>query len=273
MKVEDMPLVTVITPCYNDGSYILACVKSVQDSDYSRIEHIIVDDGSDAKTKTILSQINYPNVKVIYQNNKGVCEARNVAIRQAQGKFILPVDGDDKIGPHYISQAVRMFNENSNVRLVTSEICQKFDRSNDKLIVSENIDIGTLLSRNLMHISTLFRREDALNVGCFDEDFRIGLEDWAFWVSLLELGGIVGIVPGTNTYYRVKKFHRNNSFSSETQRMLVKLIWTKHKTLYSQYYADPYETDAYISLKQLENMSLFKMAILRMRQWIRKSIL
>ena len=232
MKVEDMPLVTVITPCYNDGSYILACVKSVQDSDYSRIEHIIVDDGSDAKTKTILSQINYPNVKVIYQNNKGVCEAR-----------------------------------------VTSEICQKFDRSNDKLIVSENIDIGTLLSRNLMHISTLFRREDALNVGCFDEDFRIGLEDWAFWVSLLELGGIVGIVPGTNTYYRVKKFHRNNSFSSETQRMLVKLIWTKHKTLYSQYYADPYETDAYISLKQLENMSLFKMAILRMRQWIRKSIL
>lgn len=262
------PLVSVITPCYNDAKHIMECVESVQKSDYSNFEHIIVDDGSDKRTKEVLAGINFANVFIISQNNQGVCGARNEAIRRASGIYILPVDSDDRIAPEYISKAVALFERNERVRIVTSEITQFFGNSHAQLVAPSNFNMGELLSRNLFHISTFFRRCDALEIGGFDEDFNKGLEDWAFWVSLLEMGGEVGVIPGTNTFYMVKRHHRNNSFSAIEMRQFVKLIWEKHKHLYSLYYADPYQTDSYIALKARNDLSWSKLTIFRIKRTI-----
>lgn len=273
MSYDFNPLVTIITPCYNDGDYIVECVKSVQESSYKNIEHIIVDDGSDDYTKQILSKIPYTNVQIIYQTNNGVCCARNSAIMQARGEIILPVDGDDKIGKDYIGKAVKVFGENPNVRIVASEISQYFGLSNSQLKVKRNLNVADFLSKNMICSSSFFYRNDAIKVGGFDEDFKKGLEDWNFWVSLLELGGEIGVVPGTNVFIRVKRSSRNKSFSSETMRELVKLIWEKHKPLYSEYYADPYETDSYLSLLLHDNMSWSKLTLLRLKAKIRRLFL
>lgn len=270
----DKPLVSVITACYNDAPYIIECVESVQASDYPNIEHIIIDDGSNLETKKVLETIHYPNVKIISQVNSGVCLARNRALQEAQGAYVLPLDGDDYISPSYISQAVLAFESDPNILVVTSQKSQMFGASKGVIEVPANFEFGLLLSRNLFTISSLFKRKDALKIGGFDLDFKKGLEDWNFWISLLSSNpscNAVKVLPGTFFYYRIKRKHRNTDIKLNMEiRELHRLIWDKHKSLYSVYYADPFNTYAYQSLMYYNQLPLISIIFMRIRAYIKK---
>lgn len=268
---KQYPRVSVITACYNDGPYILECVESVQNSGYPNIEHIIVDDGSNRETIEILKTIKYANVQVIYKDNGGVCSARNIAIEKSSGKYLLPLDGDDKISDNYIKDAVSVFESNPKVRVVTSEISQMFGCGDGQIKVELPIDMGVLLSRNLFTVTTMVKREDVDLVGGFDLMFKSGLEDWDFWISILSLGGDVALVPGPNFYYRIKRRHRNNRFSEDEVRNIYRHIWEKHKPLYSMFYADPFNTYAYQSLKSYKDSSLLSIINVKIRESIKKT--
>lgn len=270
---EVAPKVSVITACYNDGKYIKECVESVQQSDYPNIEHIIVDDGSNEETRAILKQLKYNNLRIFFKENEGVCATRNYAINKATGKYILPLDGDDKISSNYISDAVTIFESNSNVRIVSSEISQMFGYGNGLIQVVLPFDFGLLLSRNLFTVSTLVKRVDVETVGGFDTDFKSGLEDWNFWISILELGGNVAVVPGTNFFYRIKRRHRNNKFGEDDVRNVLRMIWEKHKVLYSKYYADPFDTYAYQSLKSYRDASFMSVLNVKIRELVKTTFL
>lgn len=268
---EQYPKVSVITACYNDGPYILECVESVQNSSYPNFEHIIVDDGSNSETIDILRSIKYANVHIFYKENSGVCSARNFAIEKSSGKYILPLDGDDKISNNYIKDAVSLFESNPKLRIVASEISQMFGYGNGQIKVKLPIDMGLLLSRNLFTVTTMVRREDVNLVGGFDPMFKSGLEDWDFWISILALGGDVALVPGANFYYRIKRRHRNNRFSEDEVRNIYRHIWEKHKPLYSMFYADPFNTYAYQSLKSYKDSSLPSIINAKIREEIKKT--
>lgn len=92
-----MKKISIITPAYNAEKYIERCIKSVLNQTYSNIEHIIVDDGSTDKTAEIcdLYQKKYESIKIIHKKNEGVSKARNTAILEAKGDFILFADADD----------------------------------------------------------------------------------------------------------------------------------------------------------------------------------
>ncbi|MDD6589117.1 MAG: glycosyltransferase [Anaerobutyricum hallii] len=100
-------LVSVIIPVYNTGNIIKKCIKSILNSDYSNIEIIIIDDGSDKETVDICNNLEKEEkIHVIHQENAGVSSARNKGIDQAQGEFIIFVDADDTIDSNLISVLV-----------------------------------------------------------------------------------------------------------------------------------------------------------------------
>src|SRR5690606_20894541 len=103
-----MPLLSVIVPCFNQGKYLLeliACFPNYQDQDI--YELIIIDDGStDKETLSILHSIKLNGIKVIRQANQGVCVARNTGIESSDSKYILPIDGDDKVCVELIFEAI-----------------------------------------------------------------------------------------------------------------------------------------------------------------------
>ena len=102
-----MELVSVIMPCYNDGQYIEEAIGSIKNQTYSNWELIIIDDGSDdEKTINIIDNINDERITILNTNHLRPAGARNYGISQAKGKFILPVDSDDKIEPVYIEKAI-----------------------------------------------------------------------------------------------------------------------------------------------------------------------
>ena len=103
------PTVSVVIPCYNQGQYLDEAVESVISQTYQDFEIIIINDGSnDLETIEILKNYQKPKTRIIHTENQGVIAARNRAIEAAQGKYILPLDADDKIGNTYLEEAVQL---------------------------------------------------------------------------------------------------------------------------------------------------------------------
>ena len=91
---EKKGLISIITPVYNGEKYIERCIISVQNQTYKNIEHIIVNDGSKDETLKICKKYE-DKVHLISKKNEGVSKARNIALSEAQGEYILFVDADD----------------------------------------------------------------------------------------------------------------------------------------------------------------------------------
>lgn len=111
MHMNDMPLVSIILPCYNVEQYISKVYRSIYDSSYSKIEIIFVDDGSIDSTVDEINRIKDPRVRLIKKANGGVSSARNVGIREALGKYILFIDPDDTIDSSLIEKSVKKIEE------------------------------------------------------------------------------------------------------------------------------------------------------------------
>ncbi len=115
------PKISVTIPVYNQKpEWLEACIYSILANDYKNIEIIIVDDGSGDVTEYLPKELldvykkfsGDPIFKSFQNNHYGIWKARNFAIRQATGKYIMPVDSDDTISPTCISDLVKAVNEN-----------------------------------------------------------------------------------------------------------------------------------------------------------------
>jgi glycosyltransferase involved in cell wall biosynthesis len=116
------PVVSIIVPCYNDEKYIEETLNSILKQRFSSWECIIINDGSTDQTEgVILKGICHDNrFKYIYQENTGVCIARNNAIKVANGEYILCLDADDLISENFLSETVDLLDSNPNITVATS---------------------------------------------------------------------------------------------------------------------------------------------------------
>ena len=105
---SEWPLVTIGIPVYNVEPYIEKCLLSVLNQTYQNLEILVVDDlGTDKSMQIVMElQASHPlghRIKIIrHLENKGLGEARNTAIENAQGQFLCFVDSDDYIEPKTI---------------------------------------------------------------------------------------------------------------------------------------------------------------------------
>lgn len=99
--MSDTPLITVIVPIYNILDYLPRCVHSITAQTYSRLEIILVDDGSTDGTGELCDRLAAEDgrIKVFHKENGGSSSARNLALAHASGEYVGFVDSDDYIAP------------------------------------------------------------------------------------------------------------------------------------------------------------------------------
>lgn len=100
------PLVTVIVPVYNVAGYLPQCLKSIVEQTYTRLEILVVDDGSTDKSGSIADEwaLMDERIKVIHKPNGGLSDARNAALDVAQGDYITCIDSDDYVHTSYVER-------------------------------------------------------------------------------------------------------------------------------------------------------------------------
>lgn len=102
--------VSVIVPVYNGEKYIDTCMKCLLAQTYSKIEIILVNDGSKDNSGRICDRYakENPNVKVVHKSNGGLSSARNAGIEASTGEFLYFYDVDDEITPELVKDNVEL---------------------------------------------------------------------------------------------------------------------------------------------------------------------
>ncbi len=116
-ETEEYPLVTLIVPAFNEGVVLGAAIDGLMALDYPRLEVLIVDDGStdDTYSEAVRLRGVYGSqrISVITQPNGGKASALNNGIAHAHGELILCMDGDSRLEPQTLKQAVKHFRDPS----------------------------------------------------------------------------------------------------------------------------------------------------------------
>lgn len=236
--MNQTPLVSVIIPCYNDGKYINECINSIHQQKYTNYEIIVINDGSDDNnTNNIINKINHPKIKVLQTENQGPAKARNLAIKNSSGKYIFPIDADNKVGVDFIKEAIEILEKNDNIKIVNCDLKIFGARKGYKIF--EPYSIEKLLGENIIECASVYRRSDFDKTIGYNPNMKATFEDWDFWLSLLETGGDVHKIDKPEIHYRIKKGSRNSTVTSEQFKQLRRQIYKNHKELYSKYFLDP----------------------------------
>ena len=114
--------ISVIIPTFNRLNYLERAIKSVLNQTIKVDEIIVVDDGSNDGTSEFIRS-KYPNLKYIFQSNRGVSAARNVGIAAAKSNWIAFLDSDDEWMPTKLEQQEKSIIDNPDIEFChTNEI-------------------------------------------------------------------------------------------------------------------------------------------------------
>lgn len=95
--LQSAPLISVVIPCYNQARYLGDAIRSVLEQGGQGVEIIVVNDGSTDDTLTIVAQ--FPGVRCITQENRGLAAARNTGLAHCRGELVVFLDADDRLLP------------------------------------------------------------------------------------------------------------------------------------------------------------------------------
>jgi GT2 family glycosyltransferase len=117
-----MPRVSIITPCYNSRRFIARTIESVRAQAFGDWEHVVVDDGSTDDPAGVIGAYLAvePRLRLVHQDNLGVCGARNRGVREAAGgsEYLLFLDADDCLEPEMLAVTVAYLERHAEVGLV-----------------------------------------------------------------------------------------------------------------------------------------------------------
>lgn len=226
-----MPKVSVIIPCYNQGSYVDGAVESVLAQTFRDFEIIVVNDGStDGATNRLLADYHRPQTRVLRTENRGVAMARNHGIGVATGEYILPLDADDRIAPAYLEKAVAVLDTRPDVGIVYCRAECTGDRTGEWKLPAFSRR-GMLLT-NQIFCSAFFRRADWQSAGGYNPNMCDGWEDWDFWLSLLELGRDACQIPEVLFSYRIAQGSRERTMDRPRQVAMHRQLMDNHPALF-----------------------------------------
>ena len=232
------PEISVITACYNHGKYINEMLDSVLSQSFQNFEIIIVNDGSTDDTPGILNLINHNKVKIFHTENNGPAAARNFAIQHSKSPLILNLDADDRISTGLLGKAYDIFASNPDAGIVYCD-AECFGAKTGKFEIGEYTPESMLFDNRII-ADAFFRKKDWELAGGYSLELIYGLEDWDFWLRLIEAGREAVKIHGEIVYYRTYKnsgYSRSGKMKKDRMMIIRSLntIFQRHKEYYTLY--------------------------------------
>lgn len=184
------PNISIITPFYNGGKTLMETVNSVLSQTYPFFEWIIVDDGSkdEASIKELkkVAQMDQ-RIKVFYKENGGPSQARDFGIEKSSesSKYIYFLDCDDLIENTMLEVLYWSLETHPDASFAYTTMVNFGD---SEFIWEKYLTVELEKKENLICISSMIKKTDLLEVGCFGIKEKSMYEDWNLWLKLLAKG-------------------------------------------------------------------------------------
>jgi len=181
--MEKLPLVSIVTPSYNQGEFIEELILSIKSQDYPNIEHIIVDGASTDNTLAVIKKHEGTyNMRWTSEPDDGHYPALNKGLRQAQGEIWAFMCADDLYLPWAVSVAVEYLREHPEVEAVYGDIMQvNLETGRDSLVFYPRFRFPFF--EFLPSPAAFLRKSVVEKVGLYDENMsQVGDYDYAIRV-------------------------------------------------------------------------------------------
>jgi hypothetical protein len=198
---------SVIIPAYNASSTIGRAIESVLSQSQPAHEIIVVDDGSTDDIAGPLEQ--YKNdIALLRRSNGGVSAARNTAIAEATGEFIVLIDADDEWNPTRLERIGEYAKDHPDIDIITTEARVAFPDGTTELYYADSgrefpdpsRQVEAILRRNFVFGGAAVRLAALERIGRFDVEAPHQSE-YEGWVRLLVSGSRAGLVREPLCWY------------------------------------------------------------------------
>jgi glycosyltransferase involved in cell wall biosynthesis len=115
------PLVSIITPSFNQAQYLEQTIQSVLNQDYPNIEYIVIDGGSTDGSVQVIKKYQDKIKDWVSEQDAGQTEAINKGFAKAEGEILAWINSDDAYNPNAVSEAVKYLIEHPNVGMVYAD--------------------------------------------------------------------------------------------------------------------------------------------------------
>jgi glycosyltransferase involved in cell wall biosynthesis len=221
--MPDLPLVSVVTPSFNQGRFIRETIESVLGQDYPRIEYIVMDGGSTDETVKILREYD-DRLTWVSERDRGQADAINKGWRRARGSVLAYLNSDDTYLPGAVARAVACLQACPGAGAVYGE-GYHVDEAGAILerYPTEPFSIARLLETCFICQPTVFLRRPVVErVGLADESLHYCI-DYDLWIRMARVAGFA-FTPhyqaSTRLHADTKTLGQSVRFHAEILRMI-----------------------------------------------------
>lgn len=235
-----LPRVSVVIITYNSKDDLQECIPAILNQDYPDFEVIVVDNASNDGTVGFVRD-NYPDLCVIQNKaNYGAAKGYNMGINASKGKYVALINPDTKVGKSWLFELVRPMEEDDNLAACQSRVllyykpdtintegndvnylgftwCRNYGKPNiENTKIEETLGLSTC--------SIIFRKEVFDEVGLFDEDFFMYLDDTDIGLRIYMKGYKVVCNPKSLVWHKyVFKPNKKKMYFLERNRLVMLL--------------------------------------------------
>lgn len=227
-----LPLVSIITPSFNQGRFIETTIRSVLEQDYAAIEHLVFDAQSTDGTAEVLSRY-ADRVHAVVAPDAGQADAINRGLRSARGEIVAWLNSDDVYEPGAISRAVHHLITHPQHAMVYGEA---------RYIDADGNDLGPYPTKPVAYLTqgcyicqpaTFMRRQAVATVGYLDASLQYCM-DYDLWLRLARCFAIGQVSdtlacsrlhPDAKTVAQQLAFHREVVHMTHRRMGATPLAW------------------------------------------------
>lgn len=227
-QVTKQPLVTIITPSYNQAPYLEQTIQSVLGQDYPRIEYLVIDGGSTDNSVEIIRKNEDRLAYWVSEKDRGQAEAINKGLAHANGEILGWLNSDDYYFFNTISVAVRCFEQNPDVVMVYGDMIAVDENGKTiNVLRYKQLALEDLLCFQIIGQPSVFFRRAALEkAGELETTFHYML-DHHLWIRLAREGRILH-VPQIWSAARYHAGAKNRARAAEFGREAFRVLeWAK----------------------------------------------
>jgi glycosyltransferase involved in cell wall biosynthesis len=235
------PLISVVTPSFNQGNFIEDTVRSVLEQDYPNIEHIVIDGGSTDNTLEILQRYD-GRIRWLSEPDKGQADAINKGLQMANGQILAYLNSDDAYLPGALRIVAESFAAHPEVGLVYGD-CYAVDQRGQQygLIKGHPFNVQRMIMRGefVPQQAAFWSRRAMGLVGvfdptlhfCMDHDFfiRIGQKFPAIYIA--QPLANFRFHADSKTVSREEKHWRESMLVSQRYGLSRRSVWYWIRTL------------------------------------------
>jgi len=218
------PLVSIITPSYNQADYLEQTIQSVLAQDYKQVEYIVIDGASSDNSPAIIQSYAEHFAFWVSEKDAGQAEAINKGLRRAKGEIVAWLNSDDIYLPGAITDAVTAFQARPETGLLFTDAISIDERGTpiSKLAFGD-WGLKELISFRIICQPAVFMQRFALEKAGFLDPSYHCLLDHQLWIRIARLTPIQhisGLWAAARHHAAAKNVTLAASFGREAQRIL-----------------------------------------------------